>query len=416
LQAVRIALRCSMWQLLRTRLELYEVVPAQEDELLAAEGGDEAAPPETYRVELTLPEHIPSEDDVQAETGFHWDAGSNNSGCCEQSFPIKTLRRTGAFAEHNQANPSSAIMPGDHIVAVNEVHGDADAMMTELQKGGTMVIAFQRPGWHPLVDGIWNKMMIAGLANFAFAPLSYAICRAVSSSWPSLLLAYFVQAGAGLWSQRRIRQLLEDLAENMVADDRYKDPLAKLHRPYQVPVIAWKLSVQHWVFAYVFGLLEYVDPTLDGGQAGASATILDAEAKEAFAHWYLFSLESAAPHEILGSFGWSRGGIVPGQRGRHGRRVVEGAEAAFGRFRGRNKRRRNVFHQICCQVPFRSCWAGVVPDHPAGTGACLPGHCNHALDCHHCCQHPVEHGLHEHGNIWSWHGRYQEEKSGLQGV
>jgi len=150
-------------------------------------------------------------------------------------------------------------------------------MTCYLHRGEQLVAGSGDEGYFRLEDNILAKMTIFGLGSFAFAPLSYAICRVVNSSTPSLFLAYLVQAAAGAWSQRRI----------LVTDDRYHAAIAKLHQAYhQVPVLKFKLPVQHWVVAYVFGLLEYVDPTTDGGHAGASATILDAEAKKAFEHWY----------------------------------------------------------------------------------------------------------------------------------
>jgi len=149
-------------------------------------------------------------------------------------------------------------------------------MTCYLHRGEQLVAGSGDEGYFRLEDNILAKMTIFGLGSFAFAPLSYAICRVVNSSTPSLFLAYLVQAAAGAWSQRRI----------LVTDDRYHAAMAQLHQAYQVPVLKFKLPVQHRVVAYVFGLLEYVDPTTDGGQAGASATILDAEAKTGFEHWY----------------------------------------------------------------------------------------------------------------------------------
>ena len=51
----------------------------------------------------------------------------------------------------------------------------------------------------------------------------------------------------------------------IVADDRYHDAIAKLHRSYQVPVLQCKFPVQHWMVAYVFGLLVRLTDQLEFG-------------------------------------------------------------------------------------------------------------------------------------------------------
>jgi len=83
-------------------------------------------------------------------------------------------------------------------------------MTCYLHRGEQLVAGSGDEGYFRLEDNILAKMTIFGLGSFAFAPLSYAICRVVNSSTPSLFLAYLVQAAAGAWSQRRI----------LVTDDR----------------------------------------------------------------------------------------------------------------------------------------------------------------------------------------------------
>lgn len=54
-------------------------------------------------------------------------------------------RQGGLFDLWNRSHPSLAVLPGDHIVSANGIHGDAKSLYSECLKPQVLTLVLQRP-------------------------------------------------------------------------------------------------------------------------------------------------------------------------------------------------------------------------------------------------------------------------------